>query len=273
MTTELAASLAVLALIDSTSFGTLLIPIWLMLAPGRVRTARILLFLATVAGFYLVVGIALVSGLATVLTDTDALLANPAVTRAQLVVGIGLFVWSFFIGRKPAREHEPARAEMVLGPDAGAGSAREPCHGSAGVTELPASAGRLLRWRQRAVADAGGRSVGGGVLALALGAAVVEVATMLPYLAATGLIASKHLAIGQQVAVLAGYCLVMIAPALVLLALRVGARRRVEPALQRTAAWMERTGAETTAWVVGIVGFLIASDALGRLPGVAGFLS
>ena len=35
MTTTLAVSLAVLALVDSTSFGTLLIPIWLLLTPGR----------------------------------------------------------------------------------------------------------------------------------------------------------------------------------------------------------------------------------------------
>ena len=35
-------SLVVLALIDSTSFGTLLIPVWFMLAPGRVRPGRLL---------------------------------------------------------------------------------------------------------------------------------------------------------------------------------------------------------------------------------------
>src|SRR5690606_13354204 len=44
--------LAVLALIDSTSFGTLLIPLWLLLSPGRPSPHRVLLFLGTVAAFY-----------------------------------------------------------------------------------------------------------------------------------------------------------------------------------------------------------------------------
>ncbi|MCP9786755.1 hypothetical protein [Cyanobium sp. N5-Cardenillas] len=51
MTIERLAPLVALALIDSTSFGTLLIPLWLMLVPGRPRSGRIVLFLGTVAAF------------------------------------------------------------------------------------------------------------------------------------------------------------------------------------------------------------------------------
>ena len=39
MDAGLIGSLVLLALIDSTSFGTLLIPIWMMLAPGRLRAS------------------------------------------------------------------------------------------------------------------------------------------------------------------------------------------------------------------------------------------
>ena len=45
----LLGALALLALVDSTSFGTLLIPTWLLLAPGRLRPGRILIYLATVS--------------------------------------------------------------------------------------------------------------------------------------------------------------------------------------------------------------------------------
>ena len=45
-------SLVVLALIDSTSFGTLLIPLGLLTAPGRLRIGRLLLFLSVVAGSF-----------------------------------------------------------------------------------------------------------------------------------------------------------------------------------------------------------------------------
>jgi hypothetical protein len=57
----------------------------------------------------------------------------------------------------------------------------------------------------------------------------------------------------------------MVLPALLLLALRILARPLVERPLARLAAWLERTGPETTAWIVGIVGFLLLRDAASRL--------
>jgi hypothetical protein len=45
-----------LALLDSTSLGTLVVPLWLMLAPGRLHPGRNVPFLVTVAGFYLAHG-------------------------------------------------------------------------------------------------------------------------------------------------------------------------------------------------------------------------
>jgi hypothetical protein len=60
-------------------------------------------------------------------------------------------------------------------------------------------------------------------------------------------------------------CLVMIAPALVLTALRLIAAQQVEPVLHKLAAWLTRNAAETTAWIVAIVGILIARNAAGEL--------
>lgn len=240
MSLALLGGLAVLALIDSTSFGTLLIPLWFLLTPGRVRVRPMLTFLGTVAAFYLVVGLALVAGADAVLSRGAQALDHPAVAVAQLVLGVGLLVASFFIDRK--------------GPD----GERRP--------------GRVLRWRDRAMGEGEGSGSSRALVGLALGAAVLEVATMLPYLAAIGLLTTADLPVLQRSAVLAAYCLVMVLPALVLLGLRLVARRRVEPVLARIAAWLERTGAETTAWVVGIVGVLVALDALERLPQLAGQL-
>ena len=62
--------------------------------------------------------------------------------------------------------------------------------------------------------------------------------------------------------VLAAYCVVMVLPALVLMAARVAAGRLVEPLLDRLNAGMTKNAASTTAWVVGIVGFLLARDAV-----------
>ena len=64
---------------------------------------------------------------------------------------------------------------------------------------------------------------------------------------------------------LAGYCLVMVLPALVLLGIRSVASRAIEAGLRRMSAWMERNAAETTAWIVGIIGFLLARSAAAEL--------
>jgi hypothetical protein len=102
-------------------------------------------------------------------------------------------------------------------------------------------------------------------MAVAVGAGVVEVATMLPYLVAMGMLAEAPLGMPVRIAALAGYCAVMILPAVVLLALRVVAAPVVERPLGRLAAWMERTGRENTAWIIGIVGFLVARGAATEL--------
>ncbi len=228
MSVSLLAGLVVLALVDSTSFGTLLIPIWLMLAPGRVRAARVLVFLATVAAFYFALGVLLTAGVARFSDEiADALDTTPA-QAAQLVFGVGLVVLAFRIGR--------------------GGSGEEP--------------GRLLRWRERAVGEEGSAR---GLMTLALTAALVEAGSMVPYLAAIGLIGSSDLGWAPTLAVLAGYCVVMVLPAVVLLAGRLGAARVVEPLLRRVNDWMVRTGRENTAWILGIVGFLLAANALDGL--------
>lgn len=218
--------LVVLALVDSTSFGTMLIPVWMMLAP-RLRVSRVLLFLGAVAGFYFVVGLALLAGL-DVLSDLASSAGEVrAVVVAQLVVGVALFVWSFRLER------------AADGPSP-----------------------RVQRWHERLTGE--GLTVR-TTLALAMTATVLEVATMLPYLAASGLISASDLSAGLQVLVLAAYVLVMVLPALVTLTVRVLARRLVEPLLVRLSAWMTERSGSAVSWVVGIVGFLLAADALQRL--------
>lgn len=225
-------------LVDSTSFGTLLIPIWFLLTPGRVATGRVLVFLGTVAMFYLAVGIALLLGLGAALSNLDSLLDKPVVASAQLVLGVGLLVWSFFIGRSRNR-----------------GTGR----------------GRLVRWRDRVMGGDGSAGMA-GLVTLALSAALVEGATMLPYLAAIGLLGTADVDPVLRILTLAVYCLVMVLPALLLLGLRLVARRAIEPVLHRIARWFEKSSGEMTAWVVAIVGFLIARDAVVRIPGVVKFL-
>ncbi|GAB3996996.1 GAP family protein [Glycomyces albus] len=245
MDLALAGSLAALALIDSTSFGTLLIPIWLLLTPGRVRLGRMLVFLGTIAVFYFAVGVLIALGAGVFFDELAALLDTPAASWIQLVLGVGLLVLSFRI--------DPGKKERRT-PDGG---------------------GRVARWRSAPSASPSPpRSTGrpssalarrAPLVGLALAAATVEVATMLPYLAAIGLITAAGIGAAQTALTMAGYCLVMILPALLLVFARMAARRAVELLLNRINDWMTKNAAGTTAWIVGIVGFLVARDAVVRL--------
>jgi hypothetical protein len=226
MDAALVASLAVLALIDSTSFGTLLIPIWLLLHPGPVRSGRILIFLGTVAAFYFALGLAVTLGAGAILPQISAFLDTRPVQWVQLVLGVALFFYSFVMGRNRKKGER----------------------------------GGMQRWRERALNDEGGVLPLAG---LALTAAAVEVGTMLPYIAAIGLITTSQLPVATVAVTLAGYCLLMIVPALALLAGRLAAGKRLEPVLARISEWM--TNSETLAWIVGIVGFLLARDAAVKL--------
>jgi hypothetical protein len=240
MDLALAASLAALALIDSTSFGTLLIPIWLLLAPGRVRAGRMLAYLATIAVFYFAVGLLIAVGATTFIDDIGALLETRPALWTQLVLGVGLLLLSFrFDSKKQNGE-----------------------------------SGRVARWRERALGiDEAGEGEGATrtrasvlpLMGLALAAATIEVATMLPYLAAIGLVTTAGIGAAGITLTMAAYCLVMVLPALALLGARLVARNAVEPVLKRINDWMVKNAASTTGWVLGIVGFLVARDAAFRL--------
>ncbi|WP_083733679.1 GAP family protein [Actinomadura sp. CNU-125] len=113
MSAPLALALAGLALLDSTSFGTLLIPIWLLLTPGRVRTGRIAVYLLTVAAFYFCVGVLLVVGAdaaAAAVRDVLADVPAPALRSLQLAFGVFLVAWSYRLeARARAGEGEPGK--------------------------------------------------------------------------------------------------------------------------------------------------------------------
>ncbi|MBM0232111.1 GAP family protein [Micromonospora sp. STR1_7] len=227
MTAGLLLSLAGLALIDSTSIGTLFIPVWLLLAPGPVSVRRILSYLATIAAFYLAVGLLLVWGGSRLADALGGALDNRVVLWAQLALGVAMFALSFrYDGKRRPRS------------------------------------GGVLRWRDRATS---GDSSVRWLVGLALLAALAEVATMLPYLGAVGLLATSGVGPVAVVGLLAGYCLVMVVPAVLLLGARVARPALVEPVLARLNTWISTKAGSALGWILGIAGFLVARDAAVRL--------
>lgn len=229
--TPLPLALLVLALADGLSVGTLLIPLFLLIAPGRVRAGRILLYLATLAAFYLLVGMLLMLGLVNLIDAAQDLIASTGGQIALLVIGAGMLIAAIVM---------PTRRRATADPEGG----------------------RLVRWRARMLNP---ETTPLMVMGVALAAGVVEIAGMLPYLIGMTMIADEPLALGARYVLLVAYCIVMVVPALVLLGARLVAASVVERPLTRFAAWMQRTGAENTAWLLGIAGFFIARGAATQL--------
>lgn len=232
---ELLVPLAVLALIDSTSVGTLVLPLWFLAAPGRVPVARVLLFLATVAGFYLVLGIALLLGAGALLGPAANALDSTVGRVVRLVMGIVLVVLGLTIEPWSAAGKERKRdARAARGP------------------------GRLARMRNGARGD-GPR---GAILVLGVTAAGIEAFSMIPYLAAIALLTASGLGLATSAVVLSGYCLVMVLPAVVLLAVRAALGDRLAPVLTRLEASLSRNSGEMLAWLLFLVGLFVVVGAL-----------
>ncbi|MGW4774433.1 GAP family protein [Nocardia sp. NPDC004278] len=227
MTVTLVAVLIGLALVDSTSFGTLLIPIWLLLTPGRLQAGRIAVYLATVAVFYFGVGILLVLGADAALSAVGGIDIPPAPLRiGQLILGALIIALSYRL---------EARAAQRAG-----------------------SPGKIQLWRSRTMSGSGSA---GSLMKLAGVAAALEVATMLPYLAAVGLLANADLAWHLIGVTLAAYCVVMTLPAMALAVARLAAHQRVDPFLQRINKWLSRNSAKALGWTVGGIGIGIVLNA------------
>lgn len=233
MSLAIVAALAGLALVDSTSIGTLLLPI-AMLAHSRLRPGQVLLYLGVVGGFYWLLGLALLAGADAVLTRWDRIGESHAAAWVLMVIGVAMVVVSFW-------------------PDTPWGKRRG---------QRARSVGAQQRWRDRLVGE---HSRPATVVAVGLGAGVVEAATMLPYLAAIGIITASGLSWAGGAAVLSGYVLVMIAPALMLLGLRVLLHDRLTPLLEQLDRLVTRHTGGAIWWVVGIGGALLALDSAARL--------
>lgn len=227
--------LAGLALVDSLSMGTLAVPVWLLMAPGRLRPGRVVAYLVAIAAFYFVVGLVLLAG-ANLLIPAEGIDGSDPVLRSVLFfVGAGMLILSF-----------------VIDPGGEKGREKKRRGGSA----------RLSTWRARAMnpteSGAGVARAGAwGLLGLALGAGLLELATMVPYLAAVGILSGSGVTAGLSVVLLAGYCVVMVLPAVVLLGGRWVAGERAQGLLQGIDGWFNRHGGTAVAWILGIVGVLL----------------
>ena len=131
MTPETLAQLGVLALVDSTSIGTLVIPVWLLMRRDAGRTlGKVATYLAAVGVFYFLVGLLLLSGAAGLGNmlggGVGTLLELPAVQVVMVAAGAGMLIWSFKdtsikdAGRKPGGDSVTSPGQPPSGVPSGA---------------------------------------------------------------------------------------------------------------------------------------------------------
>lgn len=219
----LIGTLAVLALIDATSLGTLGVPVFLVTA--RTALNRIMLFLGTITAFYFVVGVGIMLGLGALvdafLTDIADALGTRGQGIALVAVGGGLYLISEWLERR--RKNQPERSWV-------------PSDNTARTFVL-----------------------------LALAAGLIEVATMVPYLSAIGLLVTADVSIGVRVLTLLGYTLLMVVPALLLIGLSLLLGRIMRPVLDRLGQWIRRNADTMLSWGLGAVGIILALNGLGMV--------
>jgi hypothetical protein len=213
-----------LALLDAISVSTLLIPIWFLLTPRGLRYANVYLYLLLVAIGYLVLGVVLMTGLSTAREQIKSALESPAGDIALAAVGVVCILFALWYG--------------LIKRDGGGD-------------------GRLNRWRETAVGESATMR---GVFTVAAIAVMLEIATMFPYLLAIDTLDRDGSPWVTRVVVLAVYCLVMVAPAGLLTAGRMLFGAALTPALRRVNDWIRRNERQDTAWILGIVGFLLVSS-------------
>lgn len=241
----LLGTLLALALVDATSFGTLVIPVWLLLSTRRPLTGRILLFLGVVAGLYFLIGVAVMLGAGILIEHFSSSLETTTAYVIQVGVGIGLFLLSFVI--EPTEAGKRRRAARVR--------ARAEARGE----DPDAPSGPRGRWRERITGSPA------ALVGVAVAAVGIELATMLPYLGAIGLMRAHAPSVPAALGLLAGYCVVMVLPALVLLGFRLIGLPWVDRVLRRVEVWSERSGASTIAWILGVLGVILTLQGIGVL--------
>jgi cytochrome c biogenesis protein CcdA len=102
------------------------------------------------------------------------------------------------------------------------------------------------------------------VFALGMAVTIVELPTALPYLGAVGIITRGGLGVAEWLPLLVLYNLIFVLPPLLLLAGHLALGQRAELVLGRLRDRVGRTAREGFLWLLGLVGFSLLADALGR---------
>lgn len=206
-----------IAALDSINPSAILVTFWLL--PRQNYVQAIIAYVTGIFLTYLALGIILLLGFSKITSISDTS-NNLAFLMAELFIGIGLFVYSFFI--------KPSRNDSAL---------------------------KRLEGRTNLLA----------LFMLGSLVTVIEFTTALPYVGAIGILASTNINIYQQLSLLLAYNLIFIMPPLIIMYAYMLLGDSVKQHFTRWKNAIEKRGNNAWPWIVGIIGFLIARDAVAQL--------
>ena len=218
-------SLVGLALLDSLSIGTLVIPLALILLWRSVRVPALAAYLLTVAAVYFALGVAMLLGFTGLSSYVERITDTPVFPWITLVLGAILAIYGIF-GPDPVK---PAPGELPK-------QLNKPIR-----TSLPK------------------------MIILGLGASLTEAATMLPYIAAMGIISDWGTPMAGQLIAIAAYCGVMIAPTVILAAIALVAGQKFFPRLEKAIPRLQYEAKVTLLWIAAIVGIYMVIHSVGAI--------
>lgn len=114
MSTELLLLIVGLALLDTLSPAILGVTVYLLLSDTNRLLQRLLIYLATVAGFYFAVGLSLMLGLGVILEHIAGVFVNRIFSWSLFIIGGMLFTISFFIPTKKNAERSLPPSQNLL---------------------------------------------------------------------------------------------------------------------------------------------------------------
>ena len=214
-----------LALLDSLSIGTLVIPLALIVMWRSVRVPALAAYLLTVAAVYFALGVAMLLGFTGLSAYVERITNTPVFPWITLILGAILAIYGIF------------------GPD--------PVKPTPG--ELPKQLNKPIRTSLPKM------------IILGLGASLTEAATMLPYLAAMGIISDWDTPMAGQLVAIAAYCGVMVAPTVILAAIALVAGQKFFPRLEKAIPRLQYEAKVTLLWIAAIVGIYMVIHSVGAI--------
>lgn len=215
-----------LALLDSLSLGTLVIPLALIVHWRAVRVPALATYLVTVVAVYFLLGLGILLGFAGLGSVAEGVTQTDVFPWITLILGAALAIFGIFAPdpKKPEPGQLPTRAASA-------------------TSSVPS------------------------MVALGLGASLTEAATMLPYIAAMGIIGSWDIPSVAKAGAVGIYCLLMIMPTVALATLALLFGQKFFPRLERLIPRLGYEAKVTLLWIAAIVGIYMVANSVATIRG------